>query len=156
MCVSVGCSSFRRRQFAAVVRESEAGVFHIPHFVPPECQDLLRGMIEVCPEKRMTGSKSELELELPMKEAVQTHIIPTVEDLDPDVLASMTHNTEKVVYFLLLDRKRRKPAYEDETEVIIRNRSESAFSTSLPCSVPPDPPRKRVDTCHINGRSGPR
>ncbi|GFT07966.1 hypothetical protein NPIL_565171, partial [Nephila pilipes] len=85
------------------------------------------------------------------------------------------HNTEKVVYFLLLDRKRRKPAYEDEAESIIRNRSESgkelntfmlrneqffftsvAFSTSLPCSVPADPPRKRVDTCHLNGRSGPR
>ncbi|CAL1289899.1 unnamed protein product, partial [Larinioides sclopetarius] len=183
----VGALPFDDDNLRQLLEKVKRGVFHIPHFVPPECQDLLRGMIEVCPEKRMTlaevtrhpwviaGSKSELELELPMKEAVQTHIIPTVEDLDPDVLASMTslgcfkdkekliqellnttHNTEKVVYFLLLDRKRRKPAYEDETEVIIRNRSESAFSTSLPCSVPPDPPRKRVDTCHINGRSGPR
>lgn len=35
------------------------------------------------------------------------------------------HNMEKVIYFLLLDRKRRKPAFEDDTEVIIRNRSES-------------------------------
>ncbi|KAL1430547.1 hypothetical protein MTO96_014978 [Rhipicephalus appendiculatus] len=110
------------------------------------------------------GSKTELELELPMKEVVQTHIIPCVDDIDPDVLSNMTslgcfkdkeklvkellsttHNTEKVIYFLLLDRKRRKPSYEDETEIIIRNRSESA-----------DPPRKRVDTCQVNGRSGPR
>ena len=30
------------------------GVFHIPHFVPPDCQNLLRGMIEVSPEKRLT------------------------------------------------------------------------------------------------------
>lgn len=36
-----------------------------------------------------------------------------------------SHNTEKVIYFLLLDRKLRRPAFEDETEVIIRNRSES-------------------------------
>ncbi|KAG8180259.1 hypothetical protein JTE90_019540 [Oedothorax gibbosus] len=183
----VGALPFDDDNLRQLLEKVKRGVFHIPHFVPPECQDLLRGMIEVCPDKRMTlaevtrhpwviaGSKSELELELPMKEAVQTHIIPTVEDLDPDVLSSMTslgcfkdreklvqellnttHNTEKVVYFLLLDRKRRKPAYEDETEVIIRNRSETAFSTSLPCPIPTDPPRKRVDTCQINGRSGPR
>ncbi|GFT94118.1 hypothetical protein NPIL_148941 [Nephila pilipes] len=110
------------------------------------------------------GSKTELELELPMKEVVQTHVIPSSDDIDPDVLASMTslgcfkdkeklveellksdHNTEKVIYFLLLDRKRRKPCYEDETEVILRSRSESV-----------DPPRKRVDTCVVNGNSGPR
>ena len=30
------------------------GQFHIPHFVPPDCQNLLRGMIEVNPEKRLT------------------------------------------------------------------------------------------------------
>jgi BR serine/threonine kinase len=39
-----------------------------------------------------------------------------------------------VIYFLLLDRKKRKPSYEDETEVIVRNRCGST-----------DPPRKRVD-----------
>lgn len=36
-----------------------------------------------------SGSKSELELELPMKEVVQTHIIPSVDDIDPDVLDCM-------------------------------------------------------------------
>ncbi len=29
---------------------------------------------------------------------------------------------EKVIYFLLLDRKKRKPAYEDDTEIIVRSR----------------------------------
>ena len=37
------------------------------------------------------------------------------------------HNTEKVVYFLLLDRKLRNPSVEDETE--IRHRSESGRKT---------------------------
>lgn len=46
-----------------------------------------------------------------------------------------SHNTEKVIYFLLCERKRRKPAFEDETDCIIRSRSESA-----------DPPKKRCDT----------
>ncbi|XP_076313287.1 serine/threonine-protein kinase BRSK2-like isoform X6 [Tachypleus tridentatus] len=173
----VGALPFDDDNLRQLLEKVKRGVFHIPHFVPPECQDLLRGMIEVNPEKRMkladvlrhpwtmAGSKTELDQELPMREVVQTHIIPSFDDLDPDVLASMTslgcfkdkekllqellsesHNTEKVIYFLLLDRKRRKPAYEDETEIIIRNRSESGIS---------DPPRKRVDTCQVNGRSGP-
>ncbi|XP_075678168.1 serine/threonine kinase SAD-1-like isoform X2 [Dermatophagoides pteronyssinus] len=122
-----------------------------PHYASPE---IIR-LSEVIRHPWVTaGSKNELELELPMKEVVQTHITSTVEELDPDVLNNMTslgcfkdkekllrellsinHNTEKVIYFLLLDRKRRKPSFEDETECIIRNRSESA-----------DPPRKRVDT----------
>ncbi|XP_067142077.1 serine/threonine-protein kinase BRSK2-like isoform X3 [Centruroides vittatus] len=172
----VGALPFDDDNLRQLLEKVKRGVFHIPHFVSPDCQNLLRGMIEVDPEKRMAladvtkhpwvmaGNKTELELELPMKEVVQTHIIPTVDDLDPDVLSSMTslgcfkdkerllqellnetHNTEKVIYFLLLDRKKRKPSYEDETDVIIRNRSESA-----------DPPRKRVDTCQVNGRAGPK
>ncbi|XP_037569422.1 serine/threonine-protein kinase BRSK2-like [Dermacentor silvarum] len=177
----VGALPFDDDNLRQLLEKVKRGVFHIPHFVPPECQDLLRGMIEVNPEKRLTladvtkhpwvtaASKTELELELPMKEVVQTHIIPCVDDIDPDVLSNMTslgcfkdkeklvkellsttHNTEKVIYFLLLDRKRRKPSYEDETEIIIRNRSESGKENR------PDPPRKRVDTCQVNGRSGPR
>ena len=30
------------------------GIFHIPHFVPADCQQLLRGMIETDPNKRLT------------------------------------------------------------------------------------------------------
>ena len=47
---------------------------------------------------------------------------------------------EKVIYFLLLDRKKRKPSYEDETEILVRARCGSS-----------DPPRKRVDLCKLNG-----
>ena len=60
-------------------------------------------------------------------------MIPSETELDPDVIATMTslhcfkdsvklthellgprHNTEKVVYFLLLDRKVRNPCKQDE------------------------------------------
>jgi len=52
-----------------------------------------------------------------------------------------SHNTEKVIYFLLLERKRRRPAFEDDTEAIVRVRSAESS----------DPPRKRIDTCKVNG-----
>lgn len=61
------------------------------------------------------GGKGELELELPMMEVVQTHVLPSVDAMDPDVLQAITslgcfkhrdkliqellspsHNTEKV------------------------------------------------------------
>lgn len=56
--------------------------------------------------------------------------------------SSYRHNTEKVIYFLLLDRKRRRPALEDDEEIAQKSRSELEAA---------DPPRKRLDTCRING-----
>ncbi|XP_059179536.1 serine/threonine-protein kinase BRSK2-like isoform X3 [Physella acuta] len=167
----VGALPFDDDNLRQLLEKVKKGVFHIPHFVPMDCQNLLRGMIEVDSEKRLTleevmrhgwvlvGSKQDLEAELPMMQIVQTSIIPTVEDLDPDVLSTMNslqcfkdkeklvsellnakHNTEKVVYFLLLDRKLRNPSVEDEVDV--RHRSESA-----------DPPRKRVDAVQFSGQA---
>ena len=171
----VGALPFDDDNLRHLLEKVKRGVFHIPHFVPTECQSLLRAMIEVDADKRITltevlhhpwvvggsGSTSlrshnfplsslstnntsdsqqqrsndtsnELESELPMKQVVQTHIIPSAEDLDADVLANMSslgcfkdkkkllanllsseHNEEKVIYFLLLNRKLRKPALED-------------------------------------------
>ncbi|XP_037824663.1 serine/threonine-protein kinase BRSK1 isoform X5 [Lucilia sericata] len=169
----VGALPFDDDNLRQLLEKVKRGVFHIPHFVPPDCQSLLRGMIEVNPERRLTlaeinrhpwvtaGGKGELELELPMMEVVQTHVIPSASAVDPDVLnaicslgcfkekekliqelLSSTHNTEKVIYFLLLDRKRRRPALEDDEEIAQKSRSELEAA---------DPPRKRLDTCRING-----
>ncbi|KAF2363588.1 Protein kinase domain [Trinorchestia longiramus] len=234
----VGALPFDDDNLRQLLEKVKRGSFHIPHFVPPDCQELLRGMIEVNPEKRLTlgrlvsepacnagrpgfeercrcgrfvhghqrlellhgtwiptqkwakklvpvasfysnlfslfqleeinkhswviaGGKGELELEKPMMEVVQTHIIPTRDQLDPDVIKNMAslgcfkdrekvtkellgnaHNTEKVIYFLLLDRKKRRPACEDENDLLHR------FTYR---SDTPDPPRKRVDTCSVNG-----
>lgn len=168
----VGALPFDDDNLRHLLEKVKRGVFHIPHFVPAECQSLLRAMIEVDAEKRITltevirhpwvvgGSSSslrghnfplstlslgndhlntsELESELPMKQIVQTHIIPSADSLDADVLANMSslgcfkdkaklianllspaHNEEKVIYFLLLSRKLRKPAVEDnEAELV--------------------------------------
>jgi len=167
----VGALPFDDDNLRQLLEKVKRGVFHIPHFVPPDCQNLLRGMIEVSPEKRLTlkevnrhpwviaGGKGEMDLEDPMMEVVQTHIIPSEETIDVDVVQAMNslgcfkdkdklkqdllkaeHNTEKVIYFLLLDRKKRKPSYEDDTEVMVRARCGSS-----------DPPRKRIDHCKMNG-----
>ncbi|VDN03020.1 unnamed protein product [Thelazia callipaeda] len=162
----VGALPFDDDNLRNLLEKVKKGSFHIPHFVPADCQNLLRAMIEVDPQKRLSlsevfkhqwvveNSKAELELELPMAQVVQTYIIPNEENIDPDVfrhmnnlgcfkdkeklireLLSSRHNTEKMVYFLLLDRKRRRPAHEDETEVILRGSNLSH-----------DPPRKRTDS----------
>lgn len=102
-----------------------------------------------------------------MMEVVQTHVLPSVESMDPDVLQAISslgcfkqrdkliqdllspsHNTEKVIYFLLLERKRRRPAYEDDTDSLLRSRGIIGDTTQQ------DPPRKRIDTCRVNGTSG--
>ncbi|KAL1502557.1 hypothetical protein ABEB36_007682 [Hypothenemus hampei] len=168
----VGALPFDDDNLRQLLEKVKRGVFHIPHFVPPDCQSLLRGMIEVNPEKRLTlaeinkhpwvtaGGKGELELEQPMMEVVQTHVLPSIEAVDPDVLQAIcslgcfkekdkliqhllspSHNTEKVIYFLLLERKRRRPAYEDDTDSVLRIRSNELA----------DPPKKRIDTCRVNG-----
>jgi len=162
----VGALPFDDDNLRNLLEKVKKGVFHIPHFVPADCQNLLRAMIEVDPQKRISlqdvfrhpwvagGTRGEPELELPMAQVVQTHIIPSEESIDPDVfrhmnnlgcfkdkerlvreLLSPKHNTEKMVYFLLLDRKRRRPAQEDETEVVLRSSNHNL-----------DPPRKRTDT----------
>lgn len=54
----VGALPFDDDNLRQLLEKVKRGVFHIPHFVPPDCQNLLRGMIEVNPEKRLTVSGS--------------------------------------------------------------------------------------------------
>ena len=52
----VGALPFDDDNLRQLLEKVKRGNFHIPHFVPPDCQNLLRGMIEVNPEKRLTVS----------------------------------------------------------------------------------------------------
>ena len=56
------------------------GVFHIPHFVPPDCRNLLRGMIEVSPEKRLTVRSLQIII---MKKSHSLAFIVVSETLIP-------------------------------------------------------------------------
>lgn len=56
-----------------------------------------------------SGSKEEIELELPMSQIVTTAIIPSREHIDTDVLSNMTSlgcfkDQEKLVEFLLNEK----------------------------------------------------
>uniref|UniRef100_A0AC35U3Y1 Protein kinase domain-containing protein n=1 Tax=Rhabditophanes sp. KR3021 TaxID=114890 RepID=A0AC35U3Y1_9BILA len=79
----VGALPFDDDNLRTLLEKVKKGVFHIPPFVPSDCQNLLRSMIEVDPNKRITltnvfrhpwisgSTKSEPELELPMSQAYE-------------------------------------------------------------------------------------
>nr|XP_056719992.1 serine/threonine-protein kinase BRSK1 isoform X4 [Euleptes europaea] len=166
----VGALPFDDDNLRQLLEKVKRGIFHMPHFIPPDCQNLLRGMIEVEPEKRLSleqiqkhpwflGGKNEPEPEQPIPRKVAIRRIQSVSELDPDVLESMHslgcfrdkgklkqelqnegENQEKMIYYLLLDRKERYPSCEDE---------------DLPPRNDVDPPRKRVDSPMLN-RHGKR
>uniref|UniRef100_A0A7N6AE57 Protein kinase domain-containing protein n=1 Tax=Anabas testudineus TaxID=64144 RepID=A0A7N6AE57_ANATE len=157
----VGALPFDHDNLRQLLEKVKSGVFHMPHFIPPDCQSLLKGMIEVNPEKRLTleaiqkhpwylGGRNEPCPEQPPPRRVCVRRILSLTELDPDVLDSMhslgcfrdrvkltrdlqceEENQEKMIYYLLLDRKERYPSYEDE---------------DLPPRNDVDPPRKRVDS----------
>ncbi|KAM4743637.1 serine/threonine-protein kinase BRSK2-like isoform 6-T7 [Anableps anableps] len=158
----VGALPFDDDNLRNLLEKVKLGVFHMPHFIPPDCQNLLRGMIEVDATKRLTleqiqkhtwylAGKNEPEPEQPVPRKVAIRTLGSPEEIDPDVLESMhslgcfrdkekltkdllseDDNQEKMIYFLLLDRKERYPSHEDQN---LPPRNEIA-----------DPPRKRVDS----------
>uniref|UniRef100_V9KF17 BR serine/threonine-protein kinase 2-like protein n=1 Tax=Callorhinchus milii TaxID=7868 RepID=V9KF17_CALMI len=166
----VGALPFDDDNLRQLLEKVKRGIFHMPHFIPPDCQSLLRGMIEVDAGRRLSlehiqkhswyqGGKNEPEPEQPMARKVSIRRLQSVSDIDPDVLDSMhslgcfrdknklkqdlmveEENQEKMIYFLLLDRKERYPSCEDE---------------DLPPRNEIDPPRKRVDSPMLN-RHGKR
>ncbi|XP_044539409.1 serine/threonine-protein kinase BRSK2-like, partial [Gracilinanus agilis] len=96
----VGALPFDDDNLRQLLEKVKRGVFHMPHFIPPDCQNLLRGMIEVDASKRLTlehiqkhiwyiGGKNEPEPEQPIPRKVQIRSLPSLEDIDPDVLDSM-------------------------------------------------------------------
>ncbi|XP_048848063.1 serine/threonine-protein kinase BRSK2 isoform X1 [Brienomyrus brachyistius] len=157
----VGALPFDHDNLRQLLEKVKSGLFHMPHFIPPDCQALLKGMIEVNPEKRLTleaiqkhawylGGRNEPCPEQPPPRRVCIRRITSLTELDPDVLESMhslgcfrdrvklardlqcdEDNQEKMIYYLLLDRKERYPSCEDE---------------DLPPRNDIDPPRKRVDS----------
>ena len=56
ICSVQGALPFDDDNLRNLLEKVKKGVFHIPHFVPPDCQELLRRMIEVDPVKRVTVS----------------------------------------------------------------------------------------------------
>lgn len=49
-----GALPFDDDNLRQLLEKVKRGVFHMPHFIPPDCQSLLRGMIEVDAARRLT------------------------------------------------------------------------------------------------------
>lgn len=49
-----GALPFDHDNLRQLLEKVKSGVFHMPHFIPPDCQALLKGMIEVNADKRLT------------------------------------------------------------------------------------------------------
>lgn len=49
-----GALPFDDDNLRQLLEKVKRGVFHMPHFIPPDCQSLLRGMIEVDATRRLT------------------------------------------------------------------------------------------------------
>jgi len=69
-CVEQGALPFDDDNLRQLLEKVKRGVFHIPHFVPPDCQNLLRGMIEVDSKKRLTVSHLRI-----MRTYVSQHLL---------------------------------------------------------------------------------
>lgn len=145
----VGCLPFDDDNLRVLLEKVKKGTFTVPPFVPDDCVDLIRKMVVVNPDERYTLSEvrrhsfftrdaDEFPPEPPLCPIVAIVDIPSKTDLDPDVVNSMTclgcfkdedklikmllkseKNAEKIIYFLLLDRKRRKPAKKDDESTLI-------------------------------------
>uniref|UniRef100_A0AAV2LPP2 Uncharacterized protein n=1 Tax=Knipowitschia caucasica TaxID=637954 RepID=A0AAV2LPP2_KNICA len=96
----VGALPFDDDNLRNLLEKVKLGVFHMPHFIPPDCQSLLKGMIQVDPGKRFTleqiqkhtwylAGKNEPEPEQPVPRKVSIRTLCAPEDIDPDVLESM-------------------------------------------------------------------
>jgi len=71
----VGALPFDDDNLRQLLEKVKRGVFHIPHFVPPDCQNLLRGMIEVNPDKRLTVSITCLQSQGELSQTAVSHKI---------------------------------------------------------------------------------
>ncbi|KAM7329597.1 hypothetical protein ACRRTK_011210 [Alexandromys fortis] len=146
----VGALPFDDDNLRQLLEKVKRGVFHMPHFIPPDCQSLLRGMIEVDAARRLTlehiqkhiwyiGGKNEPEPEQPIPRKVQIRSLPSLEDIDPDVLDSM-HSLG---------------CFRDRNKLLQDLLSEEYVGVGPDLSLHTDPPRKRVDSPMLN-RHGKR
>ncbi|XP_068717478.1 serine/threonine-protein kinase BRSK2-like [Montipora capricornis] len=162
----VGALPFDDENLRTLLEKVKKGHFSIPVFIPTDVQQMIKGMITVDSGKRitmeevkrhpfLTSFKDELAPEPHVVDIVKTEVIPSRDEIDPDVLHSMSSlgcfknreklirnllkqekTIEKVIYFMLLERKERSPTNEDKA-VAIHNIKE----------ILEDAPRKRVDSC---------
>jgi BR serine/threonine kinase len=161
----VGALPFDDDNLRVLLEKVKRGHFVIPPYLPQGAQQLLRGMVEINPVKRMAlddvmrhpwfkGShdSSELEPVAPMSDAVETVPIETRSDIDADVFKSMASlgcfkdRTALAKALLCPEHNEEKVIY-----FLLLGRKERQPSTeddtqAISSHRHNDPPRKRVDS----------
>ncbi|XP_028407211.1 serine/threonine-protein kinase BRSK2-like [Dendronephthya gigantea] len=163
----VGVLPFDDDNLRHLLEKVKKGSFRIPDNVPSECHNLIKEMIKVDPIRRISMKQilnhpflksMDIHEQLPVQRVVKTEAISGRDNIDPDVLASINSlgcfhdkeklvekllkeedNMEKVIYYLLLERKERRPSSADVVPKAIRQMKDHDRVL--------DPPRKRVDSC---------
>lgn len=98
----VGALPFDDDNLRLLLEKVKRGHFVIPSYVPSGAQELLKGMVEVNPKKRITLEKvmkhpwfkghdaKDVEPVTPMQVAVETYPLLDEDEIDPDIFHSMT------------------------------------------------------------------
>lgn len=159
----VGALPFDDDNLRVLLEKVKKGHFTIPPYVPEGAKDMLKGMIEVNPRKRMTldqvmkhhwfqGEKDTTEPLPPTRETdVEIHHVSSKSDIDPDAFKSMNSlgcfkDKAALVQALL------SPEVNEEKIIysLLLDRKERQPSledeTKAPSGDQFDPPRKRIDT----------
>uniref|UniRef100_A0A8C6W5S4 Serine/threonine-protein kinase BRSK2-like n=1 Tax=Nannospalax galili TaxID=1026970 RepID=A0A8C6W5S4_NANGA len=96
-----GALPFNDDNLRQLLEKVKRGVFHMPHFIPPDCQSLLRGMIEVDAARHFTVQHIQKHIwyidcfwvpcrpQRKQEQARARAAHPSLEDINPDVLDSM-------------------------------------------------------------------
>ncbi|TNN54293.1 Serine/threonine-protein kinase BRSK2 [Liparis tanakae] len=165
-----GALPFDHDNLRQLLEKVKSGVFHMPHFIPPDCQSLLKGMIEVNPEKRLTleaiqkhswylGGRNEPCPEQPPPRRVCVKQISSLTELDPDVLDSMHslgcfRDRGKLTRDLQSDPPRKRvdsPMLTRHGRCRPERKSLEVLSVTEQGS--PTPPRRALDTAAHSQRS---
>ncbi|GCB76374.1 hypothetical protein scyTo_0017458, partial [Scyliorhinus torazame] len=144
-----------------------------------------RGLEQIQKHTWYQGGKNEPEPEQPIARKVMIRRLQSVSDIDPDVLDSMNslgcfrdknklkhdlmfeeENQEKMIYFLLLDRKERYPSCEDEdlpprndivypSDILVFSCARSRSVSGASCGLSSSPLSSPRVTPHPSPRGSP-
>uniref|UniRef100_A0A2K5F6U0 non-specific serine/threonine protein kinase n=1 Tax=Aotus nancymaae TaxID=37293 RepID=A0A2K5F6U0_AOTNA len=70
-----GALPFDDDNLRQLLEKVKRGVFHMPHFIPPDCQSLLRGMIEVDAARRLTLEHIQKHIWYPPRKRVDSPML---------------------------------------------------------------------------------
>lgn len=160
----VGALPFDDDNLRVLLEKVKKGHFQIPSYIAPGAQELLKGMVEVNPRKRLTfdsvmkhpwfrGSHDQLLDPSPVvPDSLELFSLTSRDEVDPDVIKSMTSlgcfkdKTALLQALLSPDQNEEKVVY---CLLLSRKERQPSIEDEARALAGPeslDPPRKRIDS----------